>query len=379
MKGILNILLSFSLFAFFSCNKSTINNGEIYSKEYKKEIFESRKDLSLHILSNEVPGMSLAVAVDNEIVWSEGLGLASIELDVPTTPETKFRIGGVTKMFTAAVFAKLAEEGKIDPEKSVRDYLPELPVDKQPIKLIHLAQNTAGFRQPEPQELRYTQFANLQKGISTFTDDTLLFAPGEYCFESDLGYDLLGAAIERATNHPFSKVLSEILTDTLHLKSTVCDDPMLIIPNRSDCFERSIIARPFMASTFDNRQHVSSTGLLSSAADIVLLMNEYLTPKYFKPETIQKIITPVKLNNGTTVGSGMGISLIKDNMGNILYIANGSTVGGSATVFVNPEYKLVIALITNISDEQNGLPILKVAETFLRKIAPERFKSKSEN
>ena len=75
----------------------------------------------------------------------------------------------------------------------------------------------------------------------------------------------------------------------------------------------------------------------------------------------------------------MGISLIKDNMGNILYIANGSTVGGSATVFVNPEYKLVIALITNISDEQNGLPILKVAETFLRKIAPERFKSKPEN
>ncbi len=379
MKKLTFILLSFSfLIVSVSCKRESAKSKNVYSSKYKQTIVDCRKELGLYLFTSDVPGMSVAVMVDNQLVWSEGLGLANVELNVPATTETKFRVGGASKLFTGALLAKMIEDGKIELNKNVKEYYPELPEDKNQITIHQLASHMSGIRPPTYEENKNGGYLTMKKGLEVFIKDSLLFSPGQYSYESDYNYDLLGVVMEEVAGDRINKLLSKNLTDTLHLDATMMDDPVANIPNRSECFERNMIARSMRSFTLDNRHRLASIGLLSSAFDLATLMNEYLFPKYLKKETVDHILEPLTFSDGAKGQFGLGPIIAMDNMGQPLWISNGTTNGGSASVIVYPNQKLVVAMACNLSNEQEGLPVFKIAEAFLKLLAPDIYNKKTE-
>ncbi len=322
------------------------------------------------MFQTDVPGASVAVFLNNKLIWSEGIGYANKELKVPARPDTKFRIGGVSKLFTGALLARFVKDGEFDMKTPIREYYPELPKDKDSISLYHLASHTSGIRPPNSKENSKQGYMTIRKGIAGFIEDSLLFNPGEYFYETDFGYDLIGATLERKTENYFYKLLKEKLTDTLKLESTEADNPIVIIDNRSQCFDKNFISRTVRATTQDNRHRAASVGLLSSAVDIATLVNEYLHPTILNAETVKMILEPMSLKNGMKLTSGMGINIVKDNHGRDLYMLGGSTKGGSAVVIAYPKLDMVVAMACNLTGEDQGVPVFKIAGKFIDLIEP---------
>jgi CubicO group peptidase (beta-lactamase class C family) len=145
------------------------------------------------------PGMSAAVGIDGDIVWAEGFGYADVELRVPVWPESKFRIGSVSKPLTAAAVGLLVEQGKLDLDATVQRYVPTFPEKRWPITTRQVAGHLAGIRHYDGDEsLSSVRYATVTDGLAIFEDDTLLFQPGarfsysSYRLESDQRRDRRG-------------------------------------------------------------------------------------------------------------------------------------------------------------------------------------------
>ena len=113
------------LLGLTNCKKH--GNDIVYNKKYIDAIKKARKDFSFYLTSNSIPGGSIAISKGGEIIYSEGMGLASKDLTVPATRATKFRIGSVSELFTSLAYQLLVENGTLDPDSSVQHYLPGFP------------------------------------------------------------------------------------------------------------------------------------------------------------------------------------------------------------------------------------------------------------
>ena len=290
MKKYLLIVLSFSfLWMSISCEKQPSDKYKIIrSSKYRKIINESKKDIGIQMYTNDMQGMAVAVYLKNKLVWSEGMGYANKELNVPVRPNTKFRIGRVSEFVTATLLAQMLETGELDLKTPIKQYYPELPADKDSINLFHLVSHSAGIRAPTFEETENKGYMTIKKGLSVFINDSLIYRTGHYFFETDFGYDLIGAVMEQKTGSTYNQILKERLTDKLKMETTQIDSPVLIIENRSQCYDRNVVANTVRATTQDNRHRAPSVGILSSAVDIATLMNEYLHPTVLKEETVKK-------------------------------------------------------------------------------------------
>jgi CubicO group peptidase (beta-lactamase class C family) len=127
----------------------------------------------------KVPGVSVAVAVDGKIVWSEGFGFRDLAAKKPVTPATRFRVGSVSKSLTSAGLVLLVERGRIDLDAPVQKYVPDFPVREAPISTRLLGGHLAGIRHYRDNEmLRDEPFADSHAALTIFKDDPLVVRPG---------------------------------------------------------------------------------------------------------------------------------------------------------------------------------------------------------
>ena len=206
-RGIQTLILLSFLFGLSSCEEEAPD--VIYNKSYIKEIKAARKELTFFLASNFIPGASITVIKNGEIIYSDAFGLASRDLDVPVKRDTKFRIGGISEIFTNLIYQKLIEEGTLHPDSSIQHYYPEFPEKEYKLNLAHLAQHTSGIREMSPGEEKsnYTNYS-LQKGISLVKNDPLVAAPGLYQTASQFNYNILGVVMEKATDKHFRQLRS---------------------------------------------------------------------------------------------------------------------------------------------------------------------------
>jgi CubicO group peptidase (beta-lactamase class C family) len=144
---------------------------------------------------------SVLVANDGKVIFSDGFGMANMEYDIPNSPQTKHRIGSITKQFTAALILQLVEEGKLELEQPISKYLPEYKGPAAEVVTIHhLLTHSSGIPS-------YTSFPNFFRDqsrnpstpaefVKTFADSTLQFTPGERYSYNNSAYFLLGHIIE---------------------------------------------------------------------------------------------------------------------------------------------------------------------------------------
>ena len=184
---------------------------------------------------------TVLVARDGKVVLDKAYGMANVEWDVPNAPNTKFRLGSITKQFTAAAILLLEERGKLKVDDRIKTYLPDIPMSWERITVYNLLTHTSGIA-------NFTALSeyNAAKGRATTVDGTLAtlrdkvldFGPGEKMSYSNSGYLALGSIIEKVSGQSYEKFVVDNFFTPLGMNDSGYDSNTQVIKRRASGYNR---------------------------------------------------------------------------------------------------------------------------------------------
>ncbi len=253
-------------------------------------------------------GFSVAVSVCGRQAWAEGFGYADLENRVEVTPETKFRIGSVSKTLTATALGMLVDEGKLDLDAPVQTYVPDFPEKPWPVTSRQLAGHLAGVRHYKDDEfLSAARYETVSEALNVFKDDPLVHEPGTAYLYSSYGWNLLSAVVESASGEPFLDFMEERVFAPAGMEATVADWPQKIIPMRTRFYhysdENGVIEN---APYVDNSVKWAGGGFLSTPGDLLLFAKAMAGYDILSTDTFQAMTTSQQITNGDQTDYGVG-------------------------------------------------------------------------
>ena len=313
------------------------------------DIARARRIITDTMRALGTPGASISVIQDGKIVWSEGFGLADLEQQVPVTPRTVFRIGSVSKPLTATALGLLVEQGKVDLDAPVQRYVPGFPVKRYPITVRQVAGHLAGIRHYRAGEFENQQhYRTVLEGLAIFRDDSLLFEPGTRYRYSSYGWNLISAVIEGASGEPFLPFMRRVVFERAGMGHTYPEFADSIIPFRADFYSYANVRRMMLNAPYvDNSYKWAGGGFLSTSDDLATFGRMMLEGKLLRPETVRTLWTSLRTADGKDTGYGVGWSVSTDSAGRRRVGHTGGAMGGTATLQIYPEQRLVIAMLVN--------------------------------
>lgn len=349
------------VFIFVSSPAQSSGGGARYADAVQR----ARTLILDSLKASRIPGVSVSVSVNGTTVWSEGFGFADLEQQVPVTPETRFRIGSVSKPLTAAALALLYEEGKVNLDTLIQASVPDFPPKQYPITLRQLAGHIAGIRHYRGSEMMLSRrYETVAEGLEIFRDDSLLFEPGSRFSYSSYAWNLISAAIEGASGRDFLSFMADRVFRPLGMSRTIADYSDSLISGRARWYTANqggpIVNAPFV----DNSYKWAGGGFLSTTDDLLKFANALLEDRLLKPATKEMMFTPQRLNNGDSTAYGIGWFIRTDSRGRRVVSHSGGSVGGTANLLLYPDHGLVVALLVN-SDRRFIHNAYAIAEIFL--------------
>ncbi len=317
----------------------------------------------------KVPGMSVAVAIDGKVVWSEGFGLADVENGVRVTPSTKLRIGSVSKPITTAAVALLVQSGKLDLDARVQEYVPSFPVKAHPVTPRQLAGHLGGIRHYAGDEMLSMQpYRTVTDGLAMFRDDSLIFPPGTRYSYSSHGFNLLSAVVEGASGEPFLGFVRRNVLHPLGMRSTIAEHPDSVIEHRARYYVRATNGSLLNAPYVDNSYKWAGGGFISTPEDLVRLGSALLQPGFLKEESRSLLFTSQRTSDGKETGYGIGWRVDTDSLLGRTLSHGGGSVGANAYLVMYSERRIVVAMLanTNSSFVGSGGGARQVARLFAR-------------
>ncbi|MGB5302335.1 MAG: serine hydrolase domain-containing protein [Gemmatimonadota bacterium] len=339
--------------------------AEVHAGDDYIEAVRASRELILEIMEEAgIPGASVAVGIGGQVVWAEGFGWADVELGVPVTTLTKFRVGSVSKPITAAGLGLLVERGQIDLDAPVQTYVPDFPEKRWPVTTRQLGGHLAGIRHYRGAEmLSARRYPTVESGLEIFADDSLLFEPGTEFSYSSYGWNLLSAVMEGASGEDFLTFMRDEVFEPMGLRHTVADHTDSIVSFRASFYEHdgddALINAPYV----DNSYKWAGGGFLSTPEDLVRFGQQHLGPGFLQTETIAELQTPQTLRNGESTNYGIGWSSGEQDDGDRTYAHAGGSVGGTTLLLLVPEHDLVVAGVVNISGPAPMI-VQRVAQVF---------------
>lgn len=317
-------------------------------------------------IARGIPGISLAVAVDGKIVYSEGFGYADLEQRVPVWPTTKFRIASISKPLTAVGLMELVQAGKVDLDAPVQKYVPSFPDKGATITVRMIAGHLGGIRHYKDDEfLIQKHYESVLEGLKIFQDDPLVSPPGTKFNYSSYGFNLVSAVIESASGENFLACMQGHVFAPLGLVHTTADQNTQIVEQRSRFYELPKDAPIHNAPYVDNSYKWAGGGFLSTAEDLVRFGSAMLQPGILNAQSLRTMLTSQKTASGEETGYGIGWGVQKTPSGKLIYEHSGGAVGGTSQLIVYPESHVVIAVIANLSGATwKRAEIESVAEKF---------------
>jgi CubicO group peptidase (beta-lactamase class C family) len=285
---------------------------------------------------------SVLVARGNDVVFSKGYGSANLEWDVPDTPSTKFRIGSVTKQFTAASILLLEERGKLNVEDTVKKYLPDAPAAWDKITLFHLLTHTAGIPNvpgsPDQQSLGFRTTAD---NVARFRDKPLDFAPGEKWNYSNNGYILLGYLIERISGQSYEKFLQENIFSPLGMKDSGYESNAAVTARRAAGYAPGPDG-PVNAAFIHMSVPHAAGALYSTTEDLWRWEQGLFGGKLLSAASLQKMTAPFK----NEYAFGLQVHTVN---GRKVIDHSGSIQGFNTMLAYYPEDKLTVVALGNLN------------------------------
>ena len=254
---------------------------------------------------HRIPGVSLAICRDGQLVRATGYGLANVELDVPVKPETVFQTGSVGKQFTAMAVMMLVDEGKLGLDDPIVNYFPGAPATWRGITVRHLLTHTSGIKDWEGKtdldyRKDYTEDELVQVAMKLPPD----FAPGTQWSYSNTGYVLLGILVHRVSGKFYGDFLAERVFAPLGMTSTRIISESDIVKNRAAGYTLA-------TGKLQNQEWVSPSlnttadgSLYTTTLDLAKWDAALEARRFLEPGSYQAMWSPVKLRDGTTYPYG---------------------------------------------------------------------------
>lgn len=242
---------------------------------------------------------SALVAKDGKIILAKGYGLANIELDVANKPETKFRLGSITKQFTATLILQLQEQGKLNVNDPISKYIPNSPETWKDITIHHLLTHTSGI--PTYTSGDYVKHMRENtpplEFIKRFRDLPLEFQPGSQFKYDNSGYFLLGVIVEQVTGKKYEDVLRQNIFDRLDMADSGYDWAATILRNRATGYSKDQ-DKVINADYQDMSQPYAAGSLYSTVLDMYKWDRALYTDKILSAKSREAAFTQQKQNYG---------------------------------------------------------------------------------
>ncbi|MCE9529051.1 MAG: serine hydrolase [Planctomycetales bacterium] len=298
--------------------------------------------------AGESSGIAVLVARDGKIVFQGGFGFAEIEKKEQVTPETKFRIGSISKQFTAAAVLRLAEEKKLSLDDSLAKFFPDFPNGDE-IKVRQLLTHTSGIHSytSKPEFIsRVKDPIEPEKLIDWFRDDKPDFAPGQGFLYNNSAYFLAGEIVAKVSGKPFETYLRETFFEPLEMKDTgifVNSAPPTGIARGYSLVNEKI--EP--ALDWDMSWAGGAGALYSTVGDLFRWNEALFGGKVLKEETLKAATTPVELPpNVEGMSYGYGLTMLK--VKRLPAVAHGGGLNGWSTYLLRlPDQHCTVVVLTN--------------------------------
>jgi CubicO group peptidase (beta-lactamase class C family) len=239
---------------------------------------------------------AVLVAENGKVIFKKGYGMANMEWNIPVEPDTKFRLGSITKQFTSMLILQLVQEGKIKLEGKLTDYLPDYRKDTGDRITIHqLLNHTSGIPSYTGlpkffQEISRNPYS-VSDFIKKFASGDLEFEPGTKFKYNNSGYFLLGAIVERVTSKPYEQVLKERILDPVGMKNTGYDHSETILAKRAAGYEKrpgGYVNAPYL----DMSLPYAAGSLYSTVEDLYLWDQALYTDKLLSAQLKEAMYKP---------------------------------------------------------------------------------------
>ena len=316
-----------------------------------------------------LPGAAVGIAIDGIPVYRSGFGLANLELPSLLSPTIRMRIGSTTKHFTALAFMLLCEDGRADLDAPIGAYLPDLHPVSRNATVRSLITHTSGLRDAfelillscgAGHSVKSDQYRTLYREI-----DHVSSAPGMTWSYNNGGYVLLSAAIEHIAGESLDDVLRTRIFEPAGMHDT------MLRRWDSEFISNSATLHMNTASGGYSRDYMGMElggegGIVSTVDDMLRWLRHMDAPIVGSPETWAAMTAPIRLNNGTSTGYGLGL-MMHDYRGVPTIAHAGTVLGGNSQMIKVPSVGLDIAIMVNRAD----VSAVSLAEAIIDALVPD--------
>ncbi len=332
---------------------------------YLKPISKSKREITRLIRKEKIPGLAIAVSIDGKTVWKEGFGYANRELLIPVNVDSsQFRIASVSKPLTATALAILYEQKKIELDEKIQKHVTYFPKKRFPITIRQVGGHLAGIRSYEGNEfLSNKNYYSVEDGLRIFIDDSLAFKPKTDYLYSSYGFNLLSAVVEEAGETDFLDFMQSTIFQPLQMGMTCADRADSLLIHRTAFYSKSR-KEVKIAKSVDNSYKWAGGGFLSTTTDLLKFGNAILENKLIQKSTLAEFTKPQTKSNGKSTYYGIGWQNWKDSNGFNWFGHSGGGVGATTQFLIQPDKKIVIVILSNLSDVDMDRTLKVIASEF---------------
>ncbi len=339
------------------------------------------------VTSATVPGISVAIAGTDGVIWAKGFGWADVENKVPMSTQTKMRIGSVAKPFTTAALMRLYDQGMIDLDVDVRSYVPAWPEKHAAITLRQLTSHTSGIRHYDGDEfMSNVNYPTVAGSLDIFKESPLKFEPGSEQSYSTYAWTLVSAATEGADGgRDFKEIMQQEVFGPLEMNDSAFDQQYEIIPNRQrpySIYEGEMINSP----QTDHSYKWAGGGFIASTSDVARFAVAHTGADFLKEETLTEMFTKATMTDGNQSQFGIGwqigfdrylerfsedqeaLRIMGEHANAVMH--SGGSAGGTTMMILCRDHKRGVAVVKNV-DRDNSvshfLLALKTLDIFHQK------------
>lgn len=324
------------------------------------------KDIDALLDSNfaaDKPGAAVIVLSGGKVIYTAARGMADLELQVPLTADMVFRIGSITKQFTAAAIMLLVEEGEISVTDEITHFFPDYPTQGASISVEHLLTHTSGIRSytdmPGWMDTKIVTPMSVETLVDGFKNEPMDFQPGTEFRYNNSGYILLGGIIETVSGQTYAEFIQQRIFDPLQMDNSYYGEHAAIIPNRVAGYGGTI-DEPKNARYLSMTQPYAAGSLLSTVADLGKWNTALFAGKVVSKESLISMTTNYKLSDGSF--SGYGYGLVPDDLRGHKSVAHGGGIFGFVTHgMCLPDDDVYVAVLCNSTALNPSSTAIKIA------------------
>jgi CubicO group peptidase (beta-lactamase class C family) len=345
--------------------------GQSLGAQQSTDFSSLEKTIRTELADAQIPGAAFAIVLGDRVVFARGYGIASAETRAPVTPDMLFRVGSVTKMFTATALTTLAEQGKLELDAPIGTYVKDLPIRLGQVSAHQLMSHTAGLRDEAPSYGSHDP-ESMARTIHSWNDEYFFTEPGRVFSYSNPGTTLAGYVAQQVSDRPFAKLLQELLFQPLGMTVTTFEPTVAmtypLAQGHNVSADKVTVVRPFA----DNAAFWPAGFLFSSVNDLARFTIAFMNSGQIDGKTVlsQTVITKLATGYAAThsgaEGCQYGYGLMTREYRGVHVVEHGGSIDGfGALIRIVPEQQLAVIALTNRSGAVLPRSIEKAMELLL--------------